>query len=119
MRAVMITKHGGPEVLQVQQPPAPPLGPAQVRIRVAAAGVNFADVMARIGLYPDAPKLPCVVSYEVAGTIDSVGKGVTGFAEGNRVVALIRFGGYSDVVAAPALQVTKIPDALSFEQAAA
>ena len=67
MRAVVITKHGGPEVLAVQERPDPVLRPGEVRIDVAAAGINFADVMARMGLYPDAPKPPCVVGYEVAG----------------------------------------------------
>ena len=78
MRAVVITKHGGPEVLQVQERPDPPLGAGEVRIDVAAAGINFADVMARVGLYPDAPKTPCVVGYEVAGTILELGEGVDG-----------------------------------------
>ena len=76
MRAVVITKHGGPGVLQVQEQPDPTPGPGQVRIDVAASGVNFADVMARMGLYPDAPKTPCVVGYEVAGTILEVGEAV-------------------------------------------
>ncbi len=78
MQAVVITKHGGPGVLQVQEQPDPALGPGQVRIDVAAAGINFADVMARMGLYPDAPKTPCVVGYEVAGTILELGEGVEG-----------------------------------------
>ena len=78
MRAVVITKHGGPGVLQVQERPDPTLGPGEVRIEVAAAGINFADVMARMGLYPDAPKPPCVVGYEVAGTILELGEGVEG-----------------------------------------
>ena len=78
MRAVVITKHGGPEVLEVQERPDPPLGPGEVRIEVAAAGINFADVMARMGLYQDAPKTPCVVGYEVAGTILELGEGRRG-----------------------------------------
>ena len=76
MRTVVITKHGGPGVLEVQERPDPPIGAGQVRIDVAAAGINFADVMARMGLYPDAPKPPCVVGYEVAGTVTEVGEGV-------------------------------------------
>ena len=78
MRAVVITKSGGPEVLRVQERPDPPLAAGQVRIEVAAAGVSFADVMARMGLYPDAPKPPCVVGYEVAGTVLELGEGVAG-----------------------------------------
>src|SRR6516162_2905421 len=64
MRAVVITKHGGPEVLQVEERPDPPVGPGEVRIGVKAAGINFADTLARTGLYPDSPKVPCVVGYE-------------------------------------------------------
>ena len=78
MRAVVITKHGGPGVLEVQERPDPELGPGEVRIAVAAAGVNFADVMARMGLYPEAPKPACVIGYEVAGTILELGEGVQG-----------------------------------------
>ena len=77
MRAVVITKHGDLSVLQVQErPDPPPPGPGQVRIAVRAAGVNFADHLARVGLYPDAPKPPAVVGYEVAGIIEAVGDGV-------------------------------------------
>ena len=119
MRAVVITKHGGPEVLQVQERPDPPLGPGQVRIEVAAAGINFADVMARMGLYPDAPKTPCVVGYEVAGTILELGAGVEGLAPGERVVAGTKFGGYSSQVVVAAGDVVALPERLSFEQGAA
>lgn len=119
MRAVVITKHGGPEVLQVQERPDPQLGAGQVRIEVAAAGINFADVMARMGLYPDAPKTPCVVGYEVAGTIVEVGEGVEGLAEGQRVLAGTKFGGYASQAVVPASDAVALPDALSFEQGAA
>ena len=71
------------------------------------------------GLYPDAPKPPCVVGYEVAGTIDAVGASVTGFHSGDRVVALTRFGGYADVVTVPIEQVFHFPDLLSDAEAAA
>nr|MDP9276753.1 alcohol dehydrogenase catalytic domain-containing protein [Actinomycetota bacterium] len=73
MRAVVITKHGGHEVLQVQEMPDPPVGAGEVRIAVKAAGINFADTVARVGLYPDAPPVPCVIGYEVAGEVESVG----------------------------------------------
>ncbi len=69
MKAVVLTGHGGPEVLQVEERPDPEVGPGEVRISVRAAGINFADTMARVGLYPDAPKTPCVLGYEVAGEI--------------------------------------------------
>jgi NADPH:quinone reductase-like Zn-dependent oxidoreductase len=119
MRAVVITKHGGPGVLHVQEQPDPELGPGQVRIDVAAAGINFADVMARMGLYPDAPKTPCVVGYEVAGTILELGEGVEGLTPGERVLAGTQFGGYASQVVAPANDVIALPDGLSFEQGAA
>jgi len=119
MRAVWITKAGGPEVLEVRRTPDPSPGPGEVRIRVHAAGLNFAEVMARQGLYPDAPKPPCVVGYEVAGVVDAVGPDVEGPAIGRRVLALVRFGGHADVVCAPATQVVELPESLGFEEAAA
>ena len=119
MRAVVITKHGGPGVLQVQEQPDPTLGAGEVRIDVAAAGINFADVMARMGLYPDAPKTPCVVGYEVAGTILELGDGVEGLVPGQRVIASTQFGGYASQVVVPAADVVPLPDGLSFEQGAA
>jgi NADPH:quinone reductase-like Zn-dependent oxidoreductase len=123
MRAVVITKHGGPGVLRVQERPDPPLGPGQVRIEVAAAGINFADVMARMGLYPDAPKTPCVVGYEVAGTILEVGEGASSpthpLIVGERVFAGTQFGGYASQAVAAAGDVVALPDELTFEQGAA
>jgi NADPH:quinone reductase-like Zn-dependent oxidoreductase len=119
MRAVWITGHGGPEALQVRDTADPVPGPGQVRIRVSAAGLNFADVMAAQGLYPDAPKPPCVVGYEVAGVIDALGAGSAGLAAGQRVLAMTHFGGHSDVVCVPTDQALPIPEAMSFETAAA
>ncbi len=123
MKAVVITKHGGPGVLQVQERPDPVLAAGQVRIEVAAAGVNFADVMARLGFYPDAPKTPCVVGYEVAGTILELGEGASSSANplsvGQRVFASTEFGGYASQVVAGAGDVVELADALSFEQGAA
>jgi NADPH:quinone reductase-like Zn-dependent oxidoreductase len=119
MRAVVLTGRGGPEVLQVQERPDPPVGPGEVRIKVEAAGINFADTMARVGLYPDAPKPPCVLGYEVAGTVESVGDGVEGFSTGDRVLAGSRFNGQSELVSVPADQVQPLPESVSFEQGAA
>lgn len=119
MRQIWIARRGGPEVLEVREAPDPSPGPGEVRIRVKASGLNFADVMARIGLYPDAPPLPCVVGYEVAGEVDAVGAGVKSVAPDARVCALTRFSGHSDVLCVPAAQVTPIPAGLSFEKAAA
>lgn len=119
MKAVVLTGTGGPEVLQVQEKPDPSVGPGEVRIAVRAAGINFADTLARVGLYPDAPKTPCVLGYEVAGTIESVGEGVTTHALGDRVVAGTRFGGQAELVTVPAEQALPLPERLSFEQGAA
>jgi NADPH:quinone reductase-like Zn-dependent oxidoreductase len=120
MRAVVITKHGNPSVLQVQQRPEPaPPSAGQLRVAVRAAGVNFADHLARVGLYPDAPKLPAVVGYEVAGIVEAVGDGIDPSRVGERVLAGTRFGGYAEVVNVAATDAVTIPEALSFEQGAA
>jgi NADPH:quinone reductase-like Zn-dependent oxidoreductase len=119
MRAVVITRHGGPEVLRVEERPDPQAGPGEVRIAVRASGINFADTMARAGVYPDAPRPPCVVGYEVAGEIESVGDGVEDYAVGDRVLAGTRFGGHAELVAVPTDQVYPLAERLSFEQGAA
>jgi NADPH:quinone reductase-like Zn-dependent oxidoreductase len=119
MRVVVITKHGGPEVLELQERPDPAMTPGHVRIEVAAAGVNFADTMARTGLYPDAPKPPMVVGYEVAGTVREVASDVTDVAVGDRVMAGTKFGGYASELVVPAANVLALPDRLTFEQGAA
>jgi NADPH:quinone reductase-like Zn-dependent oxidoreductase len=119
MRAVVITRHGGPEVLRVEDRPDPPVGADQVRIAVRAAGINFADLMARSGVYPDAPSPPSVVGYEVAGEVEAVGENVESYRIGDRVLAGTRFGGYSELVSVDAGQVLPLPDHLGFEQGAA
>jgi NADPH:quinone reductase-like Zn-dependent oxidoreductase len=119
MRAVVISRHGGPEVLQVREAPMVEPVAGDIRIAVRAAGVNFADVLARMGLYPDAPKPPVVVGYEVAGIVDAVGPGVVDFRPGDRVLALTRFGGYATHVVTPAAFAAHTPDALDDASAAA
>ena len=119
MKAVVVTKHGGPEVLKVEDRPDPEVGPGEVRIAVKAAGINFADTMARVGLYPEAPKPPSVLGYEVAGEIESVGPGVDAVKVGDRVVAGTRFGGQAELATVPADQVLPLEERLSFEQGAA
>jgi len=110
-------------VLQVQERPDPELKAGEVRIDVAAAGINFADIMARLGFYPDAPKTPCVVGYEVAGTILELGEGASTpahpLSHGQRVIAGTEFGGYASQVVVPADGVVALPDGLTFEQGAA
>ncbi len=119
MRAIVITKHGSPDVLQVQERPDPVPGPGQVRIDVAATGVNFADTMARVGLYEDAPPLPSIVGYEVGGTVAQLGEGVSSLTVGQRVMASTKFGGYAEQVVVGEHDAIPIADTLSFEQAAA
>lgn len=119
MRQVVITRHGSPDVLQVRHAPDPVPSATQVRIRVSASGVNFADVLARLGLYPGAPPLPAVVGFEVAGVIDVAGEGVNGFAPGDRVTAVVPSGGYADAIVCPVSQIFRTPAALSDAEAAA
>lgn len=120
MRSVWIPKPGPPEVLEVREVPEPVPRDGEVLIRVRGAGVNFADVSARMGFYPDAPPRPCVVGYEVSGVVERLGPSVDGgLAEGQRVLALTRFGGYAEAVAVPAAQVFPMPETMTFEEAAA
>ena len=119
MKQILIAGHGGPEKLQLRESPDPTPGKGEIRIRVKASGVNFADILARQGLYPDAPKIPCVVGYEVSGVVDAVGAGTDASWTGREALALTRFGGYSDVVVVPEGQVFEKPGSLSHEQATA
>lgn len=122
MRSIYITRHGGPEVLELRSAPDPAPGAGQVRVRVKAAGVNFADIMMRMGLYPGAPKAPFVPGYEAAGVIDAVGPGLPrgiSLKEGDRVVVPCNYGGYADTLVAAATGVFPIPAGKSFEEAAA
>ena len=119
MRALVITEHGPPEVLRVQERPDPVPGPGEVRVRVRAAGINFADLMARVGLYPDAPSPPCVVGYEFAGEVESLGDGVEGVEPGQRVMGGCRFGAYAELAVTGASEVVPLPDGWSFAEGAA
>ncbi len=119
MRQVCIPHYGRPDVLRLQEVPEPPLTPDGVRIAVHASGVNFADVLARQGLYPDCPKPPVVVGYEVAGHVLEVGAEVVGLTSGLPVVALTHFGGYADQVVVPAHQVFALPETMPLTDAAA
>lgn len=119
MRVVAITRHGDPEVLAVTERPDPAVDAGQVRIEVKAAGINFADLMARSGIYPDAPSPPCVVGYEAAGVVESAGEGVEAVKPGDRVAVGTRFGGYAELISVPESAVLPLPERLSFEQGAA
>ena len=119
MRAIVTTRNGDISVLKVEERPDPRPTVGQVLIRVKAAGLNFADILSRQGLYPDGPPKPCIMGYEVAGMIEAAGEGVDRGIIGHAVIAMTRFGGQAELVAVPASQVFEKPPNLSFEQAAA
>ena len=119
MRALVIPETGPPDVLQVEQRADPVAGPGEARVAVRAAGLNFADVMARMGLYPDAPKLPAVMGYEFAGEVESLGEGVEGVSVGDRVIGGCRFGAHAEKVVVRAVDLLPLPEGWSFEEGAA
>jgi len=108
MRAVVIPRFGPPDVLRCVDRPDPIPKEGEVLVEVRAAGVNFADLMMRAGLYPGAPRLPFVPGYEVAGIV-----------EGQRVLAPTRFGGYAEKVCVPRKNVLPLPETLVFDEGAA
>jgi NADPH:quinone reductase-like Zn-dependent oxidoreductase len=126
MKAAVVTKLGEPEVLVMREVPEPEPREGEVKIRVTAAGINFADILARMGLYPGMPKPPFVPGLELSGTIEKVGPGVAatpaaGRASriGERVLAMTKFGAYAEWVVVPASRAIPIPPGMSFEDAAA
>jgi len=120
MKAVFIVRIGLPQTaLRIREVEDPVPGPHQVRIAVRAFGVNFADVLARTGMYLDAPPLPFIPGYEVAGEVEAVGPDCTAFAPGQRVAALTDFGGYAEKALAHEAVTVPIPDGMEFAEAAA
>jgi len=117
MRAVLLRKPGPPGALTLETLPDPTPGPGEVLIAVRAAGVNFADVLARQGLYPEAPKRPFVPGFESAGEVAALGSGVSEFRVGQRVLAYHLSGGYAERVAVSADRVFALPDSISFQTA--
>src|SRR5438552_12393452 len=105
--------------MKVEQRPDPVPSNGQVLVRVKAAGLNFADILARQGLYPDGPRKPCVMGYEVSGVIEEVGDEVDRSLIGKPVIAMTRFNGQAELVTVSAQQVFPKPEHLTFEQAAA
>src|SRR4029450_5405758 len=105
MKQVVTTTTGDISVLKVQEKPDPTPKPGEVLIRVKAAGLNFADILSRQGLYPDSPAKPCVMGYEVSGVVHQLGEGVARELLGTPVVAMTRFGGQSDCVVVKAMQM--------------
>jgi NADPH:quinone reductase-like Zn-dependent oxidoreductase len=120
VRAVVMTKHGPPEAMQVQERPDPPApGRGEVTVDVAAVGINFAEVLARIGLYPSAPKPPSVLGFDIAGTVSAVGDDVQTRSLGDRVFGMSRYGGYAERTNTLAGNLALLPERLTFEQGAA
>ena len=117
MRAIVVEEFGGPENLKIVDLPKPVPGPTDVVVKVAVSGVNFIDVYFRTGLYK--MPFPVAIGSEAAGLIDEVGSHVTEFAPGDRVAYAMARGSYAEYASVPAAQVVKVPDAVSFEQAAA
>jgi NADPH:quinone reductase-like Zn-dependent oxidoreductase len=123
MRQLIIPEAGGPDVFEMRESPDPVAGPGEVRIRVRAAGVNFADLSARMGTYQDAPPFPCCIGYEVAGVVDQLGPAASDGSEatvavGDEVFGMTMFGGYADTVVVPAYQVRRVPAGLDLVAAA-
>lgn len=119
MKAVQFSEHGEADVLQIVELPVPQPQPGEVLIKVAAAGVNYADVLQRKGTYPVPVTLPHVTGYEVAGRVEAVGEGVTHLQAGQRVMAMIQGGGYADYAISPAQQAFPLPDGLGDAEATA
>lgn len=119
MLAITISTPGGPEVLKPARVPMPRLAQGEVLIRVAAAGLNGPDLAQRRGVYDPPPGASPLPGLEVAGEIAATGAGVTGFAPGDRVMALTNGGGYAEYAAVPAGQVLPVPEGWSLTEAAA
>ncbi len=119
MKTIVIARHGGPEVLEVREAAVSKLAPGDVRVRVRASGVNFADLMMRMGLYPEAPPPPFVPGYEFAGTVVEVYGEVGELRVGERVVGATEFGAYTDESVVPAWQLRRVPSGISDVEAAA
>ena len=119
MRAIVIDQPGTEDAMRVGEVPAPALGAGELRIRVAAAAVNRADLLQRQGLYPPPPGASPILGLECAGTVAEVGAGVTGWRVGERAMALLAGGGYAEQVVVPAVCAMKVPARLSLDMAAA
>jgi NADPH:quinone reductase len=120
MRAVVITKPGGPEVLELREVDMPEPGPGEVRVRIRASAVNRADLLQRMGAYPAPPDAPQdIPGLEIAGEIDAVGSGTSEWTKGDRVFGVVGGGGYAEAVVVHARTLARIPANLDFTQAAA
>ncbi len=118
MKKVVYTKIGGPSSIEIRDFSDPIVETGQVRVRVHRAGINFADLMMRQGLYGSNPDFPFTPGYEVSGEIIELGEGVEGLEVGQRVIVMTGFGGYSEQVVTPTNRVIPIPDSVSYDDAA-
>ncbi len=118
-RRVVITRRGGPEVLKLVEAPLPEPKTGEARVKVAATGVAFADVLMREGLYPNVPPPPFAPGYDIVGTVDALGPDVSGLRAGERVAALTMVGGYSDHLCVPAASLVPVPDGVDAAEAVA
>jgi len=119
MRAAMVTELSGPDAIEVREMDDPEPRKGQVVVEVAAAGVNFPDLLLTRGMYQLKPSPPFAPGGEIAGTVTAVGEGVEGFAVGDQVMAMLPFGGFATHVAAGARQLVKVPGSMDLETAAA
>jgi len=119
MKAIRVHEPGGPEALRYEEAPDPKPEPGVVLMRVEAAGINFADTLARKGLYPTSTPPPFIPGFEVAGTVIGVGEGVEGVPAGQRVTGFAPKGGYAELAVMPAASAIPIPEPMTFEEAAA
>jgi putative PIG3 family NAD(P)H quinone oxidoreductase len=119
MRAILVREPGGEDVLVLGDAPSPPLGDADVRIRVRAAGVNRADLLQRQGFYPPPPGASSILGLECAGEVAALGPEARGFSVGQRVMALLSGGGYAEEAVVHYTSVLPVPDDMSDEEAGA
>ncbi len=120
MKAIYITRYGDSnKAFEMRKTEIPTPRPGEICIKAISSGLNFADVVARRGLYPEAPKNPAIIGYDVAGTVHAIGAGVDGYSVGDPVVALTRFGGYAEYAIAMAEGVSRLPDGYDYHRATA
>lgn len=119
MKSIIVDRFGDTDVMSLEEVPTPEPGKKEIRVAVHAAGINYADIMQRLGTYPDGPQPPYPAGFEYAGTVEALGEEVAGWEIGDRVMGLCRMGGYSEFVVVPASQAMRIPRNLTFEEAAA
>jgi NADPH2:quinone reductase len=117
-RRTVVTRRGGPEVLELIEEGVPEPGVGEVRIRVRYAGVAFGDLLWMSGVVPGSPRPPYTPGYDVTGTVDAVGEGVTELRPGQRVVAFVNYGGYAELVCTESARVVPVPEGLDLERVA-